>query len=371
MHQWQKDGATQWFEGYASKILGPASDDLLWYHATLGETLRVKGVGPGGVAIAQATASASPTTGALTVAGGVGITGAVNVGDTLSINSYVVSGKGGTTGTYWFGNTATKNLTYDGTRFSFSGGEVMFPGFRNVGTGRFQMGGVGGGGAYYETIVSTDRFWVGTDTSADMFRIFAAPLGNIMTIPATVNAVTFTGTLTYNGWYSRQGFGGAGSPSATHIPYVSGVFEAWADATKFGNISLVSDYRVKKDVIDLPGMWDTVKALRPIKYTQAQFTPPSHIKFIAEETAKARKEAEENPTAAPREVSTAPLIPADDIERWGFIAHELQETLTPSASSGEKDSPDTIQSPNPFTLIAALTKALQEAMTRIEALEAR
>jgi hypothetical protein len=29
-----------------------------------------------------------------------------------------------------------------------------------------------------------------------------------------------------------------------------------------------------------------------------------------------------------------------------------------------------VQSPNPFTLIAALTKALQEAMARIEALEA-
>ena len=64
------------------------------------------------------------------------------------------------------------------------------------------------------------------------------------------------------------------------------------------------------------------------------------------------------------------LFAADDIERWGFIAHELQATLTPSAATGEKDSPDTIQSPNPFTLIAALTKALQEAMVRIEALEA-
>jgi hypothetical protein len=61
----------------------------------------------------------------------------------------------------------------------------------------------------------------------------------------------------------------------------------------------------------------------------------------------------------------------DDTERWGFIAHELQEALTPSAATGVKDSPDTVQSPNPFTLIAALTKALQEAMARIEALEAR
>jgi hypothetical protein len=64
------------------------------------------------------------------------------------------------------------------------------------------------------------------------------------------------------------------------------------------------------------------------------------------------------------------MFEADDIERWGFVAHELQATLVPSASTGVKDSPDTIQSPNPWTVIAALTRALQEAMSRIEALEA-
>jgi len=63
------------------------------------------------------------------------------------------------------------------------------------------------------------------------------------------------------------------------------------------------------------------------------------------------------------------LFEADDIERWGFLAHELQETLVPSAASCEKDAEDAIQSPNPWTVIAALTSALQEAMSRIEALE--
>jgi hypothetical protein len=64
------------------------------------------------------------------------------------------------------------------------------------------------------------------------------------------------------------------------------------------------------------------------------------------------------------------LVKADNIERWGFVAHELQETLVESAASGVKDQADTIQSPNPWTVIASLTKALQEAMERIEALEA-
>lgn len=88
----------------------------------------------------------------------------------------------------------------------------------------------------------------------------------------------------------------------------------------------------------LHSTWETVKNLKPISYTQKDFG----------DTHK-----------------------ADDIERWGFIAHELQETLVESAASGVKDQENCIQAPNPFTIIAALTKALQEAMQRIEELEER
>ena len=49
----------------------------------------------------------------------------------------------------------------------------------------------------------------------------------------------------------------------------------------------------------------------------------------------------------------------------------IKETLVKSAATGVKDQADCIQSPNPMTIIAALTKALQEAMARIEALEAK
>jgi hypothetical protein len=126
----------------------------------------------------------------------------------------------------------------------------------------------------------------------------------------------------------------------------------YIDATYQGNFAYTSDYRTKKDVVDLPDMWATVKAMRPVKYTQAEFDPPSAIK------------------AKDGEAPHPPMFQADDIERWGFIAHELQETLTPSVATSFKDAPDAIQSPNPLALIAALTKALQEAMMRIEVLEA-
>ena len=133
-------------------------------------------------------------------------------------------------------------------------------------------------------------------------------------------------------------------------------------------MTLTSDYRIKKDVIDLPSTWDVVKALRPVSYTQAQYTSDVELELRKEAAAKRIEQGLKDDKLTP---PLGPMFAADDIERWGFIAHELQATLTPSAASGEKDSPDTIQSPNPFTVIAALTKALQEAMVRIEALEAR
>jgi hypothetical protein len=54
-----------------------------------------------------------------------------------------------------------------------------------------------------------------------------------------------------------------------------------------------------------------------------------------------------------------------------MLAHEVQEALLPTAAIGNKDEENVIQSINPLVMIAVLTKALQEAMTRIEALEAR
>ena len=116
-----------------------------------------------------------------------------------------------------------------------------------------------------------------------------------------------------------------------------------------GLITTSSDYRIKKDVAPIDGTWETVKALNPVKYTHKDFTPPSEAKN------KERKE---------------PFFRGDDIERWGH-AHELQGTLVESAATGKKDAPDAIQSVDAMTVVAALTKALQEAMARIEALEAK
>jgi len=282
------------------------------------------------VVVANTTASTSQVTGALTVGGGLGVAGSIFAGDLFAVRSP-------TTGYLFLGSNSTKYLGHDGSKYQFAA-----------------IGGAGGVNIQDTTAASS-----------------------LITGALTVGGgVGINGGVFATGHGMRAGVSGAGAGGLGgqyfNIQYdASALSKLWVDNSNVGTFAFTSDYRIKKDVIDLPGMWDTVKALRPIKYTQAQFSPPSHVKYVAEQALAARKEAEENPEAKPREVNTGPLFVADDIERWGFIAHELQATLTPSAASGEKDSPDTIQSPNPFTVIAALTKALQEAMVRIEALEAR
>ena len=151
--------------------------------------------------------------------------------------------------------------------------------------------------------------------------------------------LTVTGGFTYAGIGLRCRAGAAGGygGSGFNTNWGGSALAVWVDSTNIGNMTVSSDYRIKKDVVDLPGMWDTVKALRPISYTQAAYD----------------------------------IMEADNKPRWGFIAHELQQTMIMDAATGFKDVPDMIQSPNPWTIIAALNKALQEAMQRIEALEAK
>jgi hypothetical protein len=118
-------------------------------------------------------------------------------------------------------------------------------------------------------------------------------------------------------------------------------FQIWT-SRDFANPAC--DYRIKTNVAPLPSMWDKVKALRPIRYQQKESSYPS----------------------APK--GAKPVIERDDAERWGFVAHELQETLVERAATGVKDDKDILQSPNLMLVAAALTKALQEAMARIETL---
>ena len=125
----------------------------------------------------------------------------------------------------------------------------------------------------------------------------------------------------------------------------------WSDGSNYFNIwsakdfaNPACDYRFKDAIKPLDSTWDQVKALKPIKYRQREH----HAKS-----------------------GGLPLIERDDRERWGFLAHELQETLGPTAATGVKDIEDRLQAPNMNMVVAALVRTVQELQARVEELEAR
>tara|TARA_R100001079_G_scaffold91719_1_gene54283 strand:- start:45 stop:1304 length:1260 start_codon:yes stop_codon:yes gene_type:complete len=110
----------------------------------------------------------------------------------------------------------------------------------------------------------------------------------------------------------------------------------YIDSVRLGYLMLgTSDYRKKRNIenLDINGI-ERVKKLRPVKYQDKAFQ-------IFKET--------------------------EDIHE-GFIAHEMQEVI-PDAVKEEKDKG--IQSIDYLPVLSTLTKALQEAVAKIEVLEAK
>jgi hypothetical protein len=156
------------------------------------------------------------------------------------------------------------------------------------------------------------------------------------------------------GFYCKGGISGGNLANQFAINWVPGWAQLFIDDIWVADLSPPSDYRIKRDVAALPSMWERVKALHPVSYRHKDYTPPAPV----------------GGAPGQQRVATTPFVAGDNKERWGFVAHELQQTLVESAATGVKDQANCIQTPNLMAVVATLTKALQEAMARIEALEA-
>jgi hypothetical protein len=245
------------------------------------------------------------------------------------------------------GNSGAENAANDGSDFSLScynqaGGYIQTAmiGYRKTGKVSFPAGITG--------VLTVDN-WINNATGAVVLGgtagVYLRPTGaNVNGAPQTV--IQTTGDITCSryldawGIWERAGSSGSKGTQVFNFLYnTSTDIRAYVGTTFVGTWTPVCDYRIKREVQPLPSCWEAVKALRPVKYTDKAYGDGQLFKDGAD-------------------------------ERWGFLAHELQEALLPSAATGEKDGAD-LQVPNHITVIAALTSALQEAMRRIEALEAR
>jgi hypothetical protein len=137
------------------------------------------------------------------------------------------------------------------------------------------------------------------------------------------------------GYYQKGGVSGGFEGARFNIQNGGPAFHFWSEDTSYGAIYMGSDYRIKKNVKELPTMWDKVRAMRPVSF----------------------------------ELNGKGGFTEDGVERWGFIAHELQDALTESVANGRRDCINEIQAPWPMAILAPVVKALQEVMDRVERLE--
>lgn len=160
-------------------------------------------------------------------------------------------------------------------------------------------------------------------------------------VSADANGTLYVGSggggASFTGYRLRQGLSGAFGDWYFNF-YNEGAMVFYLNDSNFGSFLNGGgmDYRAMREVEPLMPMWDIVKKLRPVRYKQTDFDEFRAI---------------------------------DDDDHWGFVAHEVQATTIMQAAGGYKDAPKRVQNVEPMAIIAALTKALQEAMARIEALE--
>ena len=200
-------------------------------------------------------------------------------------------------------------------------------------------------GALKFTVGNTDRWAVnvngGFQWKQDQCRN-KYDLGHPSSADASGTDVN-SGIMRFAGLTSRRG---TGSQAATANPYnffwddySTGTthLECYVDGSFVGDISgPTSDYRIKRNVaLQTESGIDKVKNLKPITYQSKEY---------------------------------GVLKESDEIKE-GFLAHEVQEVI-PSAVNDEKDG-DAIQSLNLDAIVSVLTKALQEAVAKIEILEAK
>lgn len=162
------------------------------------------------------------------------------------------------------------------------------------------------------------------------------------------NGVSFLSTLAVqstisgNGFSSKSGLAGGYSGSYFNVYWSGSGAYLYVDTTNLGQISFVSDPRVKKDIVDAPaGALERVTSWRVVEYEFADIS----------------------------------IFRADGRRRVGFLADQVQ-TITPSAVHGESDAVDVNgqiepQHLDPIALIAELTAAVQELTARVAALESQ
>jgi hypothetical protein len=162
--------------------------------------------------------------------------------------------------------------------------------------------------------------------------------GNFMVGTSTaISKITSEGGIAAHGYSARSGTSGSYAGNFFNINW-TGAAILWIDTTNIGQIAIVSDYRIKRNIKSQSESGiDKILKLRPITYQMANY---------------------------------GTLFKESEDIKEGFIAHEVQEVI-PSGVDGKKDAENQIQSLRVDAILAVAVKAIQEQQTIIEELKAK
>jgi len=217
----------------------------------------------------------------------------------------------------------------------FSGGTNSHSEIGHRGTGNLRFHCESGGSVIFKT---------GTSSGNDQPERWKVNANGVFvwsahTASLTTNADT-TGVIVPKGIASKTGSNAGATTSGNVYNFYwnsSNQLKCWIDESDVGQVSgPSSDYRIKQNITtQTESGIDKIKQLRPVTYQYQDYK----------------------------------VFKADGVTREGFIAHEVQEVI-PSGADGVKDG-DSIQSLNMDSIVSVLTKALQEAVAKIETLETK
>jgi len=245
------------------------------------------------------------------------------------------------------GTVTSVALSGGSTGLTVSGSPITTSGTITLaGTLAVANGGTGSASGAPASIVTAGTFSTGDYAFASTSRLQLGPISPSASHRFTTTSVTGHPSATMNLGSSDSSTGivvtdqVVGSSSRILIAFSTGTFPGTAYANVSTNGTTVtygtgSDYRLKTNVTPLTDSTAKVKALKPYSYN---------------------------------------WVSAPTLQNQGFFAHELA-SVVPQAVVGEKDAlwPDgsmKVQQVDLSYVVPLLTAALQEALARIEALEA-
>ena len=216
----------------------------------------------------------------------------------------------------------------------FSGGTNSHSEIGHRGTGNLRFHCESGGSVIFKT---------GTSSGNDQPERWKVNANGVFvwsahTASLTTNADT-TGVIVPKGIASKTGSnaGATTSGNVYNFYWAGSSLKAWIDESDQGAVSITaSDYRIKKNITTQTALGiDKIKLLRPVNYEYTDYG----------------------------------VFKGDGVAREGFVAHEVAEVI-PSGVNDEKDG-EAIQTLNLDAIASVLTKALQEAVAKIETLETK